>query len=87
PGAGMSDFMRNSVTIAKAGIYDLRLHHDEVIQPILKYWKVFERTDVSGEGERAREELAIFMSQLDGQATKFVEARTRAAERAAARRA
>ena len=87
PGAGMSDFMRNSVTIAKAGIYDLRLHHDEVIMPILKYWKVFERDDVTGEGARAREELAVFMGELDGQATKFVEARTRAAERAAARRA
>ena len=85
PGAGMTDFMRNSVTIAKAGIYDLRLHHDEVIMPILKYWKVFERDDLSGYGEAAREELAAFMGQLDGQATKFVEARTKAAERAAAR--
>ena len=85
PGAGMTDFMRNSVTIAKAGIYDLRLHHDEVIMPILKYWKVFERADISGAGEQAREELAVFMSELDGQATKFVDARTKAAERRAAR--
>jgi acyl-[acyl-carrier-protein] desaturase len=87
PGAGMTDFMRNSVTIAKAGIYDLRLHHDEVIMPILKWWRVFEREDITGEGARAREELAIFMTQLDEQATKFVEARTKAAARAAARQA
>lgn len=85
PGAGMTDFMRNSVTIAKAGIYDLRLHHDEVIMPILKWWKVFEREDITGEGARAREELAVFMGQLDDQAAKFVEARTKAADRAAAR--
>src|SRR4051794_4874966 len=39
PGAGMTDFQRNSVTIAKAGIYDLRLHHDSVIAPVLKFWK------------------------------------------------
>ena len=57
PGAGMTDFQRNSVTIAKAGIYDLRLHHDAVIMPVLKYWKVFDRTDFGPEGEQARDEL------------------------------
>ena len=34
PGATMEGFARNSVTIAKAGIYDLRLHHDDVVQPV-----------------------------------------------------
>src|ERR1043166_5524194 len=29
PGAGMENFARKSVQIAKAGIYDLRIHHDE----------------------------------------------------------
>src|SRR5689334_23021051 len=38
PGAGMADFGRKSVTIAKAGIYDLRLHHDDVVQPVLRFW-------------------------------------------------
>ncbi len=83
PGAGMPNFMRNSVTIAKAGIYDLRLHHDEVITPVLKFWRVFERTDLDGAGEKAREELALFMAGLDAQATKFVEQRERARARAA----
>jgi acyl-[acyl-carrier-protein] desaturase len=85
PGAGMSDFTRNSVTIAKAGIYDLRLHHDDVILPILKFWKVFEREDITGEGAKAREELALFMTELDGQASRFIEMRDKAAARAAAR--
>jgi len=87
PGAGMTDFQRNSITIAKAGIYDLRLHHDSVIQPVLKFWKIFERDDFTGEGARARDELATFMTGLDGQATKFVEARERQAARQAARKA
>ena len=30
PGATMAGFRRNSMIIAKAGIYDLRLHHDDV---------------------------------------------------------
>ncbi len=82
PGAGMPGFARNSVTIAKAGIYDLRLHHDEVISPVLRFWKVFSRDDLGPEGEQARDELAAFMSELDGQATRFVEKRER--QRAAA---
>ena len=39
PGATMAGFRRSSMIIAKAGIYDLRLHHDEVIMPILRHWK------------------------------------------------
>jgi acyl-[acyl-carrier-protein] desaturase len=80
PGAGMPGFARNSVTIAKAGIYDLRLHHDEVIAPVLRFWKVFSRDDLGPEGEQAREELAQFMNGLDAQATRFVD--RRAAKRA-----
>jgi acyl-[acyl-carrier-protein] desaturase len=82
PGAGMPDFRRNSVIIAKAGIYDLRLHHDEVLAPILKYWQVFERTDLGAPGEQAREELSAAMSGLDAQAARFVEQRERARTRA-----
>jgi acyl-[acyl-carrier-protein] desaturase len=78
----MSGFMRNSVTIAKAGIYDLRLHHDEVVAPVLKFWRVFDRDDFSGAGEKAREELAAFMTGLDEQATRFVEQRERSRARA-----
>ena len=85
PGAGMPNYTRNSVTIAKAGIYDLRLHHDEVVAPILKFWRVFDRTDLGGEGEKAREELSEFMVTLDAQASRFVEQRDKLLARQAAR--
>lgn len=85
PGATMAGFRKNSVIIAKAGIYDLRLHHDEVIQPVLRAWKIFERTDLGPEGEQAREELAEFLVGLDAQATKFVESRDRMRARMQAR--
>jgi acyl-[acyl-carrier-protein] desaturase len=75
PGEGMTDFARNSVIMAKAGIYDLRLHCDEVIQPVLRFWKIFERTDFGPRGEAAREQLAKFMVELDAQATRFVDRR------------
>jgi acyl-[acyl-carrier-protein] desaturase len=84
PGAGMPDFIRNSVVIAKAGIYDLRLHHDAVVAPVLKFWNVFDRTDLGPAGERAREELAEFLTALDAQASRFVEQRERARARVSA---
>ena len=83
PGQGMPGFARNSVTIAKAGIYDLRLHHDEVITPILRYWKIFDRTDFGAAGEQARDELSAFLDTLAQQAARFVEKRERQRERAA----
>jgi acyl-[acyl-carrier-protein] desaturase len=85
PGAGMPDFTRNSVKIAKAGIYDLRLHRDEVIMPVLRFWKIFTRDDFGSVGEQARSELAEFLELLDVQANRFVEQRDRLRAREAAR--
>ena len=85
PGANMANFRKNSIIIAKAGIYDPRLHFDEVVSPILRTWKVFERSDFGPEGEKAREELAQFLAGLDDQATKFVDNRERMRARMAAR--
>jgi acyl-[acyl-carrier-protein] desaturase len=85
PGSGMPDFARNAVTIAMAGIYDLRLHHDEVLTPVLRFWRVFERDDLGPGGEQAREELAEFLSGLDTQASRFVEQRERKRTAAMAR--
>ena len=84
PGATMAGFRRSSMIIAKAGIYDLRLHHDDVVMPILRHWDVFNRTGFGAVGEQAREELAAFLDGLDTQATKFVERRAEQRARAAA---
>ncbi|GIH24426.1 acyl-ACP desaturase [Acrocarpospora phusangensis] len=75
PGAGMQGFARKSMAIAHAGIYDLRLHCDEVLAPVLRQWKVNEIQGLDAEGEKAREELDTFMTQLDLTATRFEERR------------
>jgi acyl-[acyl-carrier-protein] desaturase len=85
PGAGMADFARSSVVIAKAGIYDLRLHHDEVVMPVLRHWRVFDRDGFGPRAEKAREELSAFLADLDARATRFVEKRESALARAAQR--
>ncbi|MER7007658.1 acyl-ACP desaturase [Dactylosporangium sp. NPDC000555] len=82
PGHTIENFGRKSVQIAKAGIYDLRLHHDDVLTPVLRQVRVFDRS-LSGDGEAAREELAAFMTDLDAQASRFVERREAQRARAA----
>jgi acyl-[acyl-carrier-protein] desaturase len=84
PGAIIPGFTRKAVQIAQAGIYDLRVHHDEVIWPLLRHWKVFELEGLDAEGEKARTELSDFLARIDAQAVRFVEKRDRARARAAA---
>ncbi|MGI6797221.1 acyl-ACP desaturase [Gordonia sihwensis] len=86
PGAGMPNFRRHGVLMAKHGIYDLRQHLEEVVQPVLRKWNVFERNDFSPAGEKTRDELAAFLDQLDKDATRFEEMRDRALAREAAKR-
>jgi acyl-[acyl-carrier-protein] desaturase len=75
PGRDLPDFGRKSMQIASAGIYDPRIHHDEVLQPVLRHWKVFEREGLGAEGEQARARLGDFLDKLDRTASRFAERR------------
>jgi acyl-[acyl-carrier-protein] desaturase len=86
PGNEVEGFVRRSVSIAMAGIYDLRIHHDEVLAPVLRAWNVWDRNDLSPVGEKSRDELAQFMAALDAAATRFEEKRAARRARAAAAR-
>jgi len=71
PGYGIENFGRKSVQIAMAGIYDLRIHHDEVLTPVLRQLRIFERTGLSPEAEKARNALSEFLTDLDAAASRF----------------
>jgi acyl-[acyl-carrier-protein] desaturase len=82
PGAGISGFVRKAAKMAEAGIYDLRIHHDDILWPLLRHWRVFERTDLDAGAEHARESLARFLGKLDASAKKYEERRAAKQERA-----
>ncbi|SIS17106.1 acyl-ACP desaturase [Williamsia sterculiae] len=86
PGAGMPNFRRHGVLMAKHGIYDLRQHLEEVVQPVLRKWNVFERDDYTAVGEAARDELGAFLDKLAEDTVKFEEMRDRALAREAKKR-
>ena len=87
PGADIAGFQRKAVEMAIAGVYDIRQHKDDVVAPVLRYWKVFELEGLCPEGEQARTELADFLEDLEKQALRFEEKRDKLQARMAARAA
>jgi acyl-[acyl-carrier-protein] desaturase len=78
PGSVVPGFGRMAAQIAQAGIYDLRIHHDDVVMPLLRHWQVFELEGLGAQGEQAREDLAAALVTLDARATRSAERRAAA---------
>ena len=75
PGYGIPGFARKSVQIALAGIYDLDLHLNEVVTPVLRAWGIFELTGLSGEGERHRARISSLVERTSLDVARFTEKR------------
>ena len=64
PGLGIPNFDSMSREVAKAGIYDLLIHHDQILEPvIMRHWKLMELTGLSDEAEAARESIVKRMAR------------------------
>jgi acyl-[acyl-carrier protein] desaturase len=85
PGSIIPDFGRKAARMAAAGIYDLRIHHDDIVMPLLRQWGVLELEGLDATGEQARKELVAALVAIDEQATRFVERREEAAAKRAVR--
>jgi acyl-[acyl-carrier-protein] desaturase len=76
PGIDIPEFRAKAIEIAKNGIYDLRIHHDKVVMPVLfKHWKIDTLTGLSPEAEAAREATMNFLPALDAMATMYEDKR------------
>ena len=78
PGAGIRGFRRKAAQMAMAGIYDLRIHRDEVVLPLVRKLGLFELEGLSPEAEQARADLAVFLDDMDASAKRLEERRARA---------
>jgi acyl-[acyl-carrier-protein] desaturase len=66
PGAGIDDFSRHAQVIADAGIYDLEIHHDHILVPvILRAWQLEALEGLSAEAEEARARLVKRLSRIE----------------------
>ncbi len=65
PGTGIPGFAEHAKAIARAGIYDLGVHHDAILRPVvLGHWGVGDRQGLTPSAKAARDRLVQFISRL-----------------------
>jgi acyl-[acyl-carrier-protein] desaturase len=76
PGTGIPGFAAHAKAIAGAGIYDLAVHHDSILKPVvLGHWNLAERQGLSPAAEAAQRRLLQFISRLGRASVRMTESR------------
>jgi acyl-[acyl-carrier-protein] desaturase len=82
PGTGIVDFASHARAIAKTGIYDFSIHHDQILAPVVvRHWGIEDLTGLSDEAERARDGLLTYIERVGKAGRRQTERRQRMAER------
>jgi acyl-[acyl-carrier-protein] desaturase len=72
PGTGIENFDALAKEIARAGIYDFKIHHEQILVPVvLRHWKVAEVTGLSPEAEKARDSLVKRVDKIGRVASRL----------------
>src|SRR5918996_2397690 len=78
PGTGIVDFEHHARAIARAGIYDFQIHHDQILAPVvLRHWGVEQLTGLTDEAERARDVLLKRIERIGRAARRLARHRDR----------
>ena len=81
PGEGIPDFKELAKRIAAAGIYDLALHHEQILEPIvLQHWALADLTGLTPEAEAARDRTMAYIEKSGRVANRLRERRVARAE-------
>ncbi|HKA04597.1 MAG TPA: acyl-ACP desaturase [Acidimicrobiales bacterium] len=76
PGTGIPDFDRHAAAMARAGVYDLAIHHAQILVPVvLNHWRVAELTGLTPEADSARERLVAHIDRVGRVAARLTERR------------
>ncbi|HJR92988.1 MAG TPA: acyl-ACP desaturase [Acidimicrobiia bacterium] len=71
PGVGIPGFLRRSIDIAKAGVYNLRVHHDNVIMPLIRQWGIGELKGLDSAASELQEKLMALPGEIIAKAERF----------------
>lgn len=71
PGTTIPGFRRRALRIASAGIYNLDIHHDHVLLPLLRTLRIMTRTDLGPTGEEARDRIGRHLQQTKDAASRL----------------
>jgi acyl-[acyl-carrier-protein] desaturase len=76
PGTGIVDFSEHAKAIARAGIYDFALHHDQILVPVvLRHWRVEALEGLTAEAEQARRALVTRIERIGKAGRRFASRR------------
>ncbi|MEX1106808.1 MAG: acyl-ACP desaturase [Ilumatobacteraceae bacterium] len=86
PGTGIPNFKHHADAIAKAGLYNLLQHHDQILEPVvMKWWKIESLQGLTSEAEVAREALVRQITRIGKAARRLAERAREATEKAGER--
>ena len=71
PGVAVPRFRRRSIEVAKAGVYNLRIHHDRVLLPLLRDWHIADLTNLLPAAAELQEKIMAIPGQIMEQAERF----------------
>jgi acyl-[acyl-carrier-protein] desaturase len=71
PGVAMPNFVRRSIEVAKAGVYNLRIHHDRVVVPLIKDWNIGNLTGLKPAAAELQEKIMAIPDQIIRKAEIF----------------
>jgi len=76
PGVGIPNFAEHAGRIARAGIYDLAVHHDQILVPVvIRQWDVEHLEGLDAEAEQARERLMKRLAKSERVAKRMTDRR------------
>ncbi|MCH7899997.1 MAG: acyl-ACP desaturase [Acidobacteria bacterium] len=71
PGVAVPGFMRRSINVAKAGVYNLRIHHDRVVTPLLRDWQIGNLTGLTNKASEFQDKIMAIPADIMEKAERF----------------
>ena len=81
PGTGILDFEQHAKAIARAGIYDFGIHHDQILVPVvLRHWGIEALEGLDAEAEQARAAMVKRIGRIGRAGKRLADRRDERAE-------
>ena len=71
PGVGIPGYLRRSIEIAKAGVYNMRIHHDSVVAPLISQWGIDKLTGLSSRAAELQDRIMSLPTDIILKAERF----------------
>jgi len=76
PGTGIPGFAAHAAAISQAGIYDLTIHHDQILAPVvLRHWGLESLTGLDDDAEASRDRLLARLAKSERVARRLADRR------------